>query len=507
LIVLTIRIVYADDHLYYAYFDGIQWWYEVVDNAYEAGVDASIAIDSNNKAHISYGDYYYTNTMRLKYATNASGSWVTQTVDSPAIGPDLLGLGSSMAVDSKNKVHISYYDDSDLKYATNASGSWVPQTVDDNSWYVGKTSIALDSNDEVHISYNGRIYGTDGYIDGILKYATNAYVNVCFPDGDCSPDSVVRVQFPPDTVQQPEVNVTTTSNNPGGNIWGFHVVGSGGTSLYYDISASPPSTGPTKVCINYDDTGLTASQEASLRIKHWDGSGWSDETCPAPPANPDTVSNKICACVDHLSWFAVGYEVPADVVILPIGNEVLPSGATYGICWQAPQSAVKFDLLYTTNGTSWIPVKTVEDLNCTNWELPIVTANKKNCYVKVIAYDSADTKIGEGISEKFTIEVARIKSPNGGEVLRAGSTWNIKWEDFETIRPVAKTKLLYITNGGNTWNLIKTFKGDPGSTGASYSWTVPNVSSTKCKVKVVLKDAAGVNVGKDVSDKKFTIQP
>ena len=116
-------------------------------------------------------------------------------------------------------------------------------------------------------------------------------------------------------------------------------------------------------------------------------------------------------------------------------------------------------------------------------------------------------KIGEGISERLTIEVLRITSPNGGEVLRPGSTWNIGWKSFETIRPVAKTKLLYTTNRGTTYKLIKTFIGNPGATTASYSWRVPNVLSTKCKVKVILRDASGVNVGVDVSDKVFTIQP
>jgi hypothetical protein len=196
-------------------------------------------------------------------------------------------------------------------------------------------------------------------------------------------------------------------------------------------------------------------------------------------------------------------------LLVPNGGDVLPSGGTYAICWQAPSNASRFDLFYSlNNGTSWNPIKTGTGPGCLHWEIPVVTANKKKCRVKVIGYDSNGMLVGEDISDKpFTIEVARITSPNGGEVLSTGSTWNIKWEDFETIRPVAKTKLFYSTNGGNTWNLIKTLKGDPGLIGASYSWTVPSVSSTKCKVKVVLKDASGINVGKDVSDKVFTIGP
>ena len=40
-----------------------------------------------------------------------------------------VGGYSSIAIDSNNKVYISYYDttNGDLKYATNVSGSWVYQ--------------------------------------------------------------------------------------------------------------------------------------------------------------------------------------------------------------------------------------------------------------------------------------------------------------------------------------------------------------------------------------------
>ena len=92
----------------------------------------SIAIDSYNKVHISY---YDVSNRDLKYVTGyPSGPWDIQTVDSSVYV--LLYfysiVNTSIATDSNNKVHISYYDatNDDLKYATNALGSWVTQTVD-----------------------------------------------------------------------------------------------------------------------------------------------------------------------------------------------------------------------------------------------------------------------------------------------------------------------------------------------------------------------------------------
>jgi hypothetical protein len=58
-------------------------------------------------------------------------------------------------------------------------------------------------------------------------------------------------------------------------------------------------------------------------------------------------------------------------------------------------------------------------------------------------------------------------------------------------------------NGGRTWTLIKTFKGNPGA----YLDTIRPVSmdKKKCKVKVVLKDRKGKTIGSDVSDGTFSI--
>src|SRR4030042_304931 len=143
------------------------WTIEDVDTAGNVGEYASIAVDSNNYVHISYYDRGNGN---LKDATNASGSWVTEPVDSVGIYADIYtGTYSSIAVDSNNKVHISYRDitNQNLKYATNASGSWVIQTVDSTRNVEASTSIAVDSNNYVHISYYDLMnYG--------LNYATNA---------------------------------------------------------------------------------------------------------------------------------------------------------------------------------------------------------------------------------------------------------------------------------------------------------------------------------------------
>jgi hypothetical protein len=147
------------------------WVTETVDSAGDVGLFTSIAVDSNNKAHISYSQYRWMPpvgaSFDLRYATDASGSWVTETVDSGYVG-----WFTSVTTDSNNSVHISYLAPTNyvIKYATNASGSWDTQTVD-NVQYLPElsseyTSIAMDSYNKVHISYVD-VFG--------LKYATNFY--------------------------------------------------------------------------------------------------------------------------------------------------------------------------------------------------------------------------------------------------------------------------------------------------------------------------------------------
>jgi len=145
---------------------------------YETASYDSIALDSSDNVHISYYscelenyDYWYFRclTADLKYATKIKGAWRVLTVD--AAGD--VGRYSSIAVDSKDAVHISYYQDPDaLKYATNASRIWSTSYVDTSDGFPGiYTSIATDSNDMVHISYHNCFDSSCSSAE--LKYATN----------------------------------------------------------------------------------------------------------------------------------------------------------------------------------------------------------------------------------------------------------------------------------------------------------------------------------------------
>jgi len=154
------HIVYGGDKLYHAFFDGSTWQYEVVDRNFSVGGKASVAVDSDDKLYISYFD---TINSSIKFATNKDGIWKFDLIYSKD-GAD--SADTSIVVDANGIVHMSFVIDGNLSYATNSSGSWDVANIDENA--NTSSSIAVDSNGYVHISYSSVVSG-----DMVLRYATN----------------------------------------------------------------------------------------------------------------------------------------------------------------------------------------------------------------------------------------------------------------------------------------------------------------------------------------------
>jgi len=118
------------------------WVPETVDSPGDVGWYTSIALDSSDNPHISYFDE--TNS-DLKYARWNGTDWITETVDSDG----QVGTHTSITLDSSDNPHISYFDGTnmDLKYAWWNGTDWVPETVDSDGDGTPDVTDTDDDND------------------------------------------------------------------------------------------------------------------------------------------------------------------------------------------------------------------------------------------------------------------------------------------------------------------------------------------------------------------------
>ncbi len=195
-------------------------------------------------------------------------------------------------------------------------------------------------------------------------------------------------------------------------------------------------------------------------------------------------------------------------VVSPNGEEDLITASDWEISWTPYIRASSFKLSYSLDqGATWKLIKKGITGTSTTWTTPLLTKNKTKCLVKVVGFNDKGKKVGADKSDSpFTIEVFTITSPNGGETVHSGIPLTVTWVNHVTAATTAS--LFYTLNNGLTWKKIPE-DIDLSIWPASYEWTPPVVSKEKsrCKLKLVLKDAIGMKVGTDKSDGTFKIAP
>jgi hypothetical protein len=112
------------------------------------GMGVGMAVDSSNRIHISYvrgGNEDHT------YALREGGVWTRTFLD----GGQFMAYGTSVAVDRNGHPHVVYYHvaSNALKYATNASGVWSTIAIDPEGGMFNRAGI--DPNGYQHILYGG----------------------------------------------------------------------------------------------------------------------------------------------------------------------------------------------------------------------------------------------------------------------------------------------------------------------------------------------------------------
>ena len=144
------NVKYESMSLRYASWDGHAWNDEILEGATVpyAAQSVNLAMDQKGNPHITYSNDVFH---QVKYATRRNGKWEFEVVDSILRQgfPDRNGI----ALDSEGNPYISYFDAGGglLKVAHRTSRGWVSEVVDQN--YAGFTSSIQVTDDAIFVVY------------------------------------------------------------------------------------------------------------------------------------------------------------------------------------------------------------------------------------------------------------------------------------------------------------------------------------------------------------------
>jgi len=261
------------------------------------------------------------------------------------------------------------------------------------------------------------------------------------------------------------------------------------TTLIDSVVGTPPDT-------FYIDTGLTNGQIYYYRVKAVDDAGnesdFSNEVITTPPNNclADSPwpkfrgdskntgqSQYIGPQTDRLKW---SYQTGSAIYSSPaIGSD----GTVYIGSWDHKLYAINSD-----GSLKW------SYLMGDNISSSPAIGSDGTVYM-----GSVDKKLYafQDLDEKDP--TVTLSSTLSGEVLYCESKKEIRWEASDDII-VSNIALYYSIDNGLNYIPIDTTEVND----SSYTWTIPNTPSSKCKVKIIARDGVG-NTANDISDGTFTI--
>ena len=181
----------------------------------------------------------------------------------------------------------------------------------------------------------------------------------------------------------------------------------------------------------------------------------------------------------------------------PNGGEIWQGNTVKNITWNAAGTSNRYNIAYSlNNGSTWTTI--VTNLSNTTgtyaWTVPTV-ALSTNCLVRV--QDYVQNCMQDVSNAVFTITPAQpiLSNPNGGQTFQVSCFATINWN---TTTLYTTARLDYSTDNGASWTMIVNNTANDGS----YTWTIPNIPSTTCLVRISNTGDLSLT---DVSNNTFTI--
>lgn len=160
----------------------------------------------------------------------------------------------------------------------------------------------------------------------------------------------------------------------------------------------------------------------------------------------------------------------------PNGGQDLTVGDSQSISWASENiDSVKIEYSID-NGNNWtVIVSSTESDGNYEWTIPNVESDQ--CLIRISdASDVGIFDVSENVFSIFKQKEITLLTPGGG-IKQTGKTLSISW----TSQSVDSVKLEYSTNSGNTWSTII---GSIQAANGSYNWTIPEVESSNCKIRI-----------------------
>ncbi len=186
-------------------------------------------------------------------------------------------------------------------------------------------------------------------------------------------------------------------------------------------------------------------------------------------------------------------------IIFPDEDIVFSGGEKAKILWESKKIGNELINIYYSidNGHNWTALADrMVDSGLYIWDVPHLDDIFYDCLIKISTNSGKATQI----SQKFTIvnqtNKIRIKNPNGGELIEAGSRYNIKWNSNGLKSDLFK--ILFSSNNGRTWDRLESRVLNTDE----YFWKVPIIESENCKIKIVAIENENIY---DISEQNFTI--
>jgi endonuclease I len=303
--------------------------------------------------------------------------------------------------------------------------------------------------------------------------------------------------------------VTVTSTSPSG----FGKLGKDGTgkTVYEpkDSQKGDLARAMFYMCVAYNGINgniwtLPADQDLTVLMK------WHQQD---PPSDEEIARHEYIASIqknrnpfiDNPSWanlidFKTMTLIQTRVLAVntPNGGENLVAGKSTNITWLAANITGKVKLEYTTNGTDFVFIDSVNASTATYaWTVPAVATTTAK--IKITTLDNANSDLSNA---NFTINIPTLKllTPLAGDIWKGNDNYNITWQST-----FVDSISIDLKDGSNLLWSVKE-KANKGT----FSIAVPDVNANNAKVFIteisgILKDSsASIKIEKSISIKEVS---